>query len=171
MNKIKVLVVCIFILNVGLSMASEKLKENCEDFRPGCWVFIFQKSTVGDVIDGKSSSSDVYLNGFNATDYQLWKFEKIVNTDGYFKIVHKASGRVLDGEVSGSSVYLNTWNGGPTQQWKFEKYVDGWYKIIHKATGRVIDSKGHQSEVYLLKSNDGDHQRWKILINVDAPKD
>jgi hypothetical protein len=105
-----------------------------------------------------------YLGGNN----QQWIIT--ATTDGYYRLVCKASGKAL--EVSnnsladGGNVQQWAYVGGNSQQWKIEATTDGFYRLIARHSGKALDVNGNSTadgaNVHQWGYGGGLNQQWKI---------
>ena len=115
----------------------------------------------------------------NGVNVQIWadnaqsqynSFDFIKLSDGYYKVLHAASGKCLDvsGGQSNYKTNVNLWNDNGTiaQQWAIVKNGTG-YSLISKCNGCAVDLvngttiNGQNVEVYSRLEND--NQRWSFV--------
>ncbi len=69
------------------------------------------------------NGSDCYLYDYYSGGFKDWKIE--CNSDGTYKITHRASGRVLDvkgdSKNDGAVVEIKTWDNTNSQKWRIEE--------------------------------------------------
>lgn len=103
----------------------------------------------------------------NWTDAQIFTIEHV--KDGWYKIMHTASGKVLDVEgvnpASGTNVFLWSYHGGDNQLWKFIRDGDG-YRIKSKL-GTYLDASASGNVWAYEGNNDSGAQLWYLM---DASK-
>lgn len=118
------------------------------------------------------SGDNVQLNSTDAVDTQKYQVEYV--SDGYYKIISKASNKALTVKNSSTSIKTNlctsSWTGSSSQLWRFIK--DGDNYIIKSKLGTFIDlSSGKVAEsnnIWLYSFNGTAAQQWHLAEASDS---
>nr|WP_294662073.1 RICIN domain-containing protein [uncultured Blautia sp.] len=116
----------------------------------------------------------------NETNVQLWRdtapsqynsFDITKLDNGYYKIIHAASGKALDmyggGTALGSNISLHDDNGSVAQQWAITSAGGDSFILWSRCSGMVMDLEGGKTEngtnVSQFTYHGGANQRWHFV--------
>ena len=155
------------------------------------WIFIPYKPSQ-DMPDGRyiiltdlDRTVEVDVSGDtgdvpNEANIQLWKdtapsrynsFDITKLSNGYYKIIHAASGKALDmyggGTALGSNISLHDANGGTAQQWAITNAGGDSFIVWARCSGMVMDVEHSKTEngtnISQHTYHGGANQRWHFV--------
>lgn len=116
----------------------------------------------------------------NETNVQIWKntapsqynsFDIIKLDNGYYKIIHAASGKALDmyggGTALASNISVHDYNGSTAQQWAITNAGGDSFIIWARCSGMVLDLQNSQTvngaNIFQFTYHGKANQRWHFV--------
>ncbi|MCR5788917.1 MAG: RICIN domain-containing protein [Lachnospiraceae bacterium] len=115
----------------------------------------------------EGSNASIYHNTKDRN--QIFTITHVCN--GFYKIVHKATGKALDVYAAsgkeGANVQFYPYNGSAAQLWSIIPCADGTYRLQAKCSGLTLDVSGGVTadgqNVQQWNRNDSKAQQWKLV--------
>ena len=122
---------------------------------------------------GLESGTKAQLYSSNQSSAQQFKF-KYDESNGFYEIVHTASGKVLDvtNGATGNGAQMQLWdkNDSCAQRWQVVADGNGQYEILSACSGRALDVSGgsiyNYATLQIFDRNNTNSQKW-ILVKAN----